>query len=40
MGMNAGPDVVEDGLVCHLDASNIRSYPGSGSTFFDAVNNI
>ncbi len=39
MAMNAGPDVVEDGLVCHLDASNIRSYPGSGSTFFDAVNN-
>ena len=39
MSVAAGPDIVEDGLVCHLDASNIRSYPGSGSTFFDATNN-
>ena len=39
MSVAAGPDIVEDGLVCHLDASNTRSYPGSGSTFFDATNN-
>ena len=36
MGMNAGPDVVEDGLVLILDPANKISYPGSGST----INNL
>ena len=39
MGMSAGPDVVEDGLVMALDAANTRSYPGSGSTWFDISGN-
>ena len=39
MGMSAGPDVVEDGLVLALDAENTRSYPGSGSTWSDLIGN-
>jgi hypothetical protein len=35
MGAAAGPNIVEDGLVLHLDAANERSYPGSGATWFD-----
>jgi hypothetical protein len=35
MAVHAGPDIVTDGLVLHLDAANGRSYPGSGSTWFD-----
>jgi hypothetical protein len=30
-----GPRVVTNGLVLHLDAANIRSYPGSGTTWTD-----
>ena len=30
-----GPDGVEDGLVLCLDASNPKSYPGSGITWYD-----
>lgn len=26
---------VKDGLVLHLDAANVKSYPGSGSTWYD-----
>lgn len=29
------PKVVTDGLICYLDAANKKSYPGSGSTWFD-----
>ena len=39
MGMNAGPDVVEDGLVLALDAGNTRSYPGSGTSWNDISGN-
>ena len=39
MGMNAGPDVVEDGLVLALDAGNTRSYPGSGTSWSDISGN-
>ena len=35
MGISAGPDIVEDGLVLCLDAANIRSYPGTGTTWTD-----
>jgi hypothetical protein len=35
MGVFAGPDVVEDGLVLALDAGNTKSYPGSGTTWTD-----
>ena len=35
MGVFAGPDVVESGLVLALDAGNTKSYPGSGTTWTD-----
>jgi hypothetical protein len=35
MAVSAGPDIIEDGLVLCLDAGNRRSYPGSGTTWFD-----
>jgi hypothetical protein len=39
MSVAAGPDIVEDGLVLALDAGNIRSYPGSGSSWIDISSN-
>jgi hypothetical protein len=35
MGVYAGPDGVESGLVLALDAGNPKSYPGSGTTWTD-----
>jgi len=35
MGISAGPDIIQDGLVLNLDASDKNSYPGSGTTWFD-----
>jgi len=35
MGVYAGPDVSESGLVLALDAGNVKSYPGSGTTWTD-----
>lgn len=35
MGIYAGPEIVNDGLVLALDASNSQSYPGSGTTWTD-----
>ena len=35
MACNAGPDIIEDGLVLCLDAANINSYPKSGTTWTD-----
>lgn len=35
MGLNHSPKIVTNGLVLCLDAANIKSYPGSGSTWFD-----
>jgi hypothetical protein len=39
MGVYAGPDIVENGLVLALDAGNTKSYPGSGSTWTDLSGN-
>ena len=41
MSAYAGPEIVEDGLVLYLDAANERSYPGSGTTWYDlsVINN-
>jgi hypothetical protein len=39
MGVYAGPDVVENGLVLALDAGNAKSYPGSGTTWTDLSGN-
>lgn len=30
-----GPNIATDGLVFYLDAANIKSYPGSGTTWYD-----
>jgi len=35
MGVSCGPNIVEDGLVLSLDASDKNSYPGSGTSWFD-----
>jgi hypothetical protein len=35
MSVFAGPNIVDDGLVLFLDAANAKSYPGSGTTWFD-----
>jgi hypothetical protein len=35
MGHYYNPNIVTDGLILSLDASNIRSYPGSGTAIFD-----
>jgi hypothetical protein len=39
MAIYGGPDIVTDGLVLHLDAGNLLSYPGSGSTWYDLSSN-
>jgi hypothetical protein len=35
MGVYAGPEINESGLVLSLDAGNTKSYPGSGTTWTD-----
>ena len=37
MAIRGGPDIIEDGLVLHLDAADRNSYAGSGSTIYDLV---
>ena len=39
MASKGGPDIIENGLTLFLDASNIRSYPGSGTTWSDLSGN-
>lgn len=39
MSFYNGPKTVADGLICYLDAANSRSYPGSGTTWYDLSNN-
>ena len=39
MGVFAGPEIVEDGLVLALDAGNAKSYPGSGTAWTDLSGN-
>lgn len=39
MATNYSPKVVTDGLVLYLDAANGRSYPGSGTTWYDLSGN-
>ena len=35
--MNFGPNIVSDGLIFCVDASNDKSYPGSGTTAIDLI---
>jgi hypothetical protein len=39
MGVSGGPDMIQDGLVLSLDASDQNSYPGSGTTWTDLSGN-
>lgn len=39
MATNYNPRVVTNGLVLALDAGNLRSYPGTGTTIFDLSGN-
>jgi hypothetical protein len=39
MGFHSGPKIVTDGLVLYLDAANPKSYPGSGTTWYDVSGN-
>jgi hypothetical protein len=35
MSVYAGPEITTNGLVLSLDAANLKSYPGTGTTWFD-----
>ena len=39
MALAHSPRIVRDGLVLYLDAANIKSYPGSGTTWTDISTN-
>ena len=39
MSASSGPDIITNGLVLSLDASDKKSYPGSGATWFDRSGN-
>jgi len=39
MGLVHSPKIVTDGLVLALDAGNVKSYPGSGTTWYDKSGN-
>lgn len=38
--MYTGPDIVTDGLVAVFDAGSERSYPGSGSTWYNLIGTV
>lgn len=40
MGVNYSPRIVTDGLVLCLDAANKKSYPGSGTSWYDLSGNM
>lgn len=39
MGISYNSSVVKNGLIMHLDAANIKSYPGTGTTWKDLSGN-
>lgn len=39
MSTICGPNIIEDGLVMYLDAANTKSYPGTGTTWYDLSGN-
>lgn len=39
MSLGHGSSIVRNGLVLHLDAANIKSYPGTGTAWSDLSNN-
>jgi hypothetical protein len=38
--MYTGPQIVTSGLVLYLDAGNTKSYPGTGTTWYDRSGNL
>lgn len=40
MSIAYNTSIVRDGLVLHLDAANVKSYPGSGTTWYDLIQKI
>ena len=39
MSAFGGPNIITDGLVLSLDAGNVKSYPGTGTTWYDKSGN-
>lgn len=39
MSVYAGPEIVNQGLILHLDTGNTQSYPGTGTTWTDLSGN-
>jgi len=39
MGFHRGPKIVTDGLVFYVDAANPKSYPGTGTVWYDLSSN-
>jgi len=39
MSLSHSPRIVNNGLMLHLDAANLKSYPGTGTTWFDISGN-
>jgi hypothetical protein len=39
MAANSGPNLIEENLVLYLDAANLKSYPGTGTTWIDLSKN-
>lgn len=39
MAIFSGPEIVNSGLVLHLDAANLRSYSGTGTSWYDLSGN-
>jgi hypothetical protein len=39
MSVFGGPNVIDNGLVLSLDAGNVKSYPGSGTIWYDKSGN-
>ena len=40
MATAVGPDIVEEGLVAVFDAGSTRSYPGSGTTWYNLIGSV
>lgn len=39
MAASSGPNIFNNGLVMYMDAANVKSYPGSGTTWYDLTTN-
>jgi hypothetical protein len=39
MSIHYNPTIPIEGMICYLDAANPKSYPGSGTTWFDLTGN-